>query len=101
MWITKKKKAGRGGQQQQQQLRDCWRCGSLRHLADKCPMKTKYCFECKEMGHAKKKCKKVKNNGRVHKVEEEDVAEGQEQGEFLDEEFLDIENEMHFLNLYK
>jgi hypothetical protein len=88
------------GQQQQQSPRDCWRCGSFRHLADKCPMKTKYCFECKEMGHAKKKCRKGKSS-RVHRVEEEEAPEVLEQSEFLDEEFGDLENEMHFLNLYR
>ena len=37
--------------------KDCFRCGSSRHLADTCPFKSKECFGCKKMGHTKRMCR--------------------------------------------
>ena len=37
--------------------RECYRCGSNRHLADGYPFKLKECFGCKQIGHIKKKCR--------------------------------------------
>ena len=35
----------------------CYRCGDSRHLADKCPQKSKVCYSCKKPGHLKKNCR--------------------------------------------
>ena len=34
--------------------RECFRCGSIRHLAEGCPFKTAECFKCRQVGHIKK-----------------------------------------------
>ena len=36
--------------------RECYRCGSTRHLADACAFKNQECFGCKQIGHIRKKC---------------------------------------------
>lgn len=36
--------------------KECFRCGSNRHLADGCPFKNRECFACKQVGHIRKKC---------------------------------------------
>ena len=35
----------------------CYRFGDSRHLADKCPFKTKECYRCKKVGHVIRMCK--------------------------------------------
>ena len=50
------------GWQSGQGKRECYRCGSNRHMADGCPFKLKECFGCKQIGHIKKKCRRSGSN---------------------------------------
>ena len=81
--------------------KECYRCGSLKHLADNCNFIHKECFGCKKPGHSIKMCKN-KNNGnrgqqdRVHFVEEEETPDVEE---FEDD--FGLGDGLHFLNLYK
>ena len=69
--------------------RECYRCGSSRHLTDICPFKSKECFNCGRIGHTRRKCmeggggKKVVqgklnwegvNNGNTSGYEEDDFS---------------------------
>ena len=65
--------------------KECFRCGSLIHLADKCPFIDRECYGCKKLGHAKSKC-------RNRSVNYEGVEEVESEGE--------LEQEIHSLNLY-
>lgn len=38
--------------------RECYRCGSTGHQADKCQFKNKECFKCRRIGHTRRKCRK-------------------------------------------
>ncbi len=82
--------------------RECYRCGGTKHLADKCPFKSKECYGCKQIGHAKRKCRSTGQGGnrfgnnRVHNVEEE-LEEFREE----DEELEELESDLHVLNLYR
>ncbi len=92
-----------------QKGKECFRCGSQRHLADKCPFKDKECFGCKQKGHAKRKCRRSNGGGgatggreRVHLIEEvEELPPGEDDLLFEDFEDLEIEEGLHCLNLYK
>ena len=60
-----------GGQGFNQGRKECYRCGSLTHLANGCPFRNKECFGCGRKGHLKCKCqksegeeKKGKNSGK-------------------------------------
>ena len=37
--------------------RECYRCGNPKHMADVCPFKDKECFNCRKIGHTRRKCK--------------------------------------------
>lgn len=37
--------------------RECYRCGSTGHQADKCQFKNKECFKCRRIGHTRRKCR--------------------------------------------
>ena len=39
--------------------RECYKCGSGYHLADKCPFIDKECFGCKRRGHTRRKCRQA------------------------------------------
>ena len=41
---------------QNQERRECYRCGSVSHLANSCPFKMKSCFGCGRVGHTKRRC---------------------------------------------
>ena len=81
--------------------RECYRCGSIKHLADGCPFKTAECFKCKQVGHIKKKCRNngsrgVRNFSRIG-------GKALYQAEVAEEEDCDSLGEsdmMNFLSLY-
>ena len=41
----------------------CYRCGDSKHLADKCPFKSKICYGCKKPGHLKRNCRERQGDG--------------------------------------
>ena len=89
---TKLSKGGAGGGS-----KECFRCASTLHFADKCPFKNRMCYGCKQVGHAKKKCPNAgsRGSGKINLVEEAEVSEE----EFI-QEIQEIDGELHCLNLY-
>ena len=89
---------GRGNPAQGSQgfdKKECYRCGSDKHLADACYFKNQQCFQCKKVGHAKVKCRQNKANnqrkqGRVY-------YEGTEE---LSQEMDLVEEGLNFVTLY-
>ena len=47
--------------------RECYRCGSSKHLADACIYKNKECFGCKRTGHVRRKCPNARKKGKFGK----------------------------------
>ena len=89
-----------GGSKLSKFSKECFRCGSKKHLADKCPFKNQECFKCKKLGHTQMKCKKFGNpNNRMHLVEEE-LEVSQVESEEIDLT-LELESDLHCLNLYR
>ena len=85
--------------------RECFRCGSIKHLAEGCPFKTAECFKCRQVGHIRKKCRnngtgsssrvgrKVFSRGGGKSIYQADVAEEEDSGGM-------VESDMNFLALY-
>ncbi|KAK9685995.1 Zinc knuckle [Popillia japonica] len=46
----------------------CFRCGSPKHLANKCDKQNLTCHKCKRKGHLSKVC--IKSTGKVEQIEE-------------------------------
>ena len=93
---------GNNNSSSNQNGKECYRCGSGRHLADRCPFKTQECFNCKQVGHTKRKCRSgssisvnKRNNARIHFEEIENIDEQ------LDDDQQVVEQGMYCLNLYK
>ena len=86
-----------GGSKLSKFSKECFRCGSKKHLADKCPFKNQECFKCKKVGHTQVKCNKNKN--KIHLLEEnfEVSLEESEEIEGLEE----LASDLHCLNLYR
>ena len=82
--------------------KECYRCGSQRHLADKCPFKNSECFYCKKRGHTRQMCRKAGAANRqgvnVNLIEE---AESEENEFEISEEIEIKESDLHVLNLYR
>ena len=83
--------------------RECYRCGSGRHLADRCPFKTQECFTCKQVGHTKRKCRSSgssisENSERNAKIHFEEIENMDKQ---LEDDQQEVEQGMYCLNLYK
>ena len=87
--------------------KECYRCGSAKHIADKCPFKNSECYHWKKKGHTKRKCRKAgaeasssRQGGNVNLVEE---VERQEEGieRQVDEDFDELEYGVNVLNLYR
>ena len=71
----------------------CFRCGDGRHLADKCPFKSKICYACKKPGHLKKVCREGKQgdgNPRNTNHVEVESAPVTEVGEEEDADYLEL-----------
>ena len=87
--------------QKKDNVRECYRCGNLKHLADKCPFKFKECFGCKKIGHSIKKCRKANpvsrnsNSSNIHLMEETENAVE------LEDDDLSLSEEVYCLNLYR
>ena len=92
---------GRNGKNTGGSSKVCFRCGSGRHLADKCHFKNKECFGCRKIGHTQNRCKSFKgnkgNNQVVHYMG--DAEENDQEGE--DEDVFDLESDLHCLSLYR
>ena len=57
--------------------KECFRCGSSAHLANKCFFKDKKCFGCGKPGHTKERCRtKGINFEAVVDEDEEEIEEG-------------------------
>ena len=78
--------------------RECYRCGSSKHLADACIYKNKECFGCKRTGHVRRKCPNTRKKGKFGKfgvgVNRVPVIESDE------EEVLEGVEGMNMLSLY-
>ena len=77
----------KGNNQKNNNRRECYRCGSLAHLADKCPFIDRVCYGCKKKGHAKSKCRAQGVNYEGVVVDQEDEDE--------------LEEGIYALNLYR
>ena len=89
--------------------RECFRCGSPAHLANKCPFANLECFKCGKTGHKATKCFKGSKGGILKKKDGEEgssksgndgVRFGKvEKVSVLDEEEEEIFEEMDFLRI--
>ena len=94
------KQSGEGGSK-----KECFRCGSSYHLANKCGFKNSNCFNCGMKGHTKQKCRNEKKEGKdkkagMHSVEVEEAEIPCQKGTKFREPD-EVEEVLDFLSIYR